>query len=379
MSAEVQTVSFSIDGEGFTQIARGIFADGKSASALDLLLQGLDGITLEQSFAVLTGKNKLVNDPDSSSLGLDGDDAELEFPAYDDQPPRDLHGLLLRLKWFEERQEAFRKLTEFTVLIHRACGKPLYRSPVMNRGSSNYSSPVGMIHTRDVCEYISRYLPEPTDEEWDAFWEDHKEPYCALVNEKEEFFEAHPEKETDERGYPKHPLEGGKYGGFIVDAAPNPNAIRDAVTSGDPLAYIRAQLELDTRPCPKPDQDMESPDGWILPTGEYYPCGYMEHPWLAGKLIPDADNAERDAERRGWVKIHASGLISGYDTGMCINPPHRGDNACEPTARQVDAIFRWCERHRQELPHWMAPESAREFHPAPDWKPTPRRQDMTGD
>jgi len=56
-----------------------------------------------------------------------------------------------------------------------------------------------------------------------------------------------------------------------------------------------------------------SPSGYILPEGQFYPCGYHEHRALATRILrqftdEDGLDAEQEAERRGWVRLQKSAM-----------------------------------------------------------------------
>lgn len=87
----------------------------------------------------------------------------------------------------------------------------------------------------------------------------------------------------------------------------------------------------------KPDRTFKSDWGWLLPNGNFFACkGEMEHIWLASVLREQLDkiydgNAERAAERGGWIKIgvHSGSMYAFADE--------------RPTQRQLDTLFDYAE------------------------------------
>lgn len=58
--------------------------------------------------------------------------------------------------------------------------------------------------------------------------------------------------------------------------------------------------------------------GFLSPTGEFFPCGYMEHMEIADdilySLFPDQEflDPEEELRKMGWVDIHVSLLTKEY-------------------------------------------------------------------
>jgi hypothetical protein len=91
--------------------------------------------------------------------------------------------------------------------------------------------------------------------------------------------------------------------------------------------YIIHQKELDTKKLPDVDINFDFLYGWLLPNGDYYPCAWMDHIWLAEKLGKN----EKDIENFGWIKITKSGI--GYESEQV------------PTQKQLDGLLIWCNKH----------------------------------
>lgn len=109
-------------------------------------------------------------------------------------------------------------------------------------------------------------------------------------------------------------------------------------------SYIRRQMELDKIETVEQDKEFKNPYGAISKDGKFYPCGWMEHDWLFDRLSTTKDNAHED----GWVFVSKE-LLSGK-TIMTVK-------ALEPTQKQIDAIFDYCQVHGMEnYPDWIEEE-----------------------
>ncbi len=92
--------------------------------------------------------------------------------------------------------------------------------------------------------------------------------------------------------------------------------------------------------------------GWILPTGEFYPCGYGSHSRTAELLwwfrfhTTQAD-PEKAGDRAGWIKAARVGgdLYLIFDDRVVRRP----------TQAQLDTSERWCEatgEQFEDVAHW---------------------------
>ena len=93
------------------------------------------------------------------------------------------------------------------------------------------------------------------------------------------------------------------------------------------------------RKPPKYKRSITGQSGWLSPKGKFYPCGYMEHISMAGRLGKN----ELDLEERGWVKIQ---------NGTAFRPGGLRHDL-PATQRQIDLLFDWCTARGEELPYWL--------------------------
>jgi hypothetical protein len=91
------------------------------------------------------------------------------------------------------------------------------------------------------------------------------------------------------------------------------------------------------------DEHMTSASGWLLPNGNYYGCGSMEHIGLAeallkhtGSKVDHNGNSELLAEAFGWVKISRS-MMGLYV--MCKKTP---------TKKQFDKLWDYSVLHKKD-------------------------------
>lgn len=93
--------------------------------------------------------------------------------------------------------------------------------------------------------------------------------------------------------------------------------------------FINKEKERESRPTPNPTTDLNWDNGWLLPSGKFYPCegGTMEHIWLADRL----GKTEAEAEKAGWIKI-GKGMLGIHICGFK-----------KPTKKQFNFLFDWSE------------------------------------
>jgi hypothetical protein len=91
------------------------------------------------------------------------------------------------------------------------------------------------------------------------------------------------------------------------------------------------------------DDHMTSASGWLLPNGNYYGCGSMEHIGLAESLLKHIGskfdhngNAELMAESYGWVKISRS------CTGLYVGCKKK------PTKKQLNRLWDYSVLHKKD-------------------------------
>jgi hypothetical protein len=88
--------------------------------------------------------------------------------------------------------------------------------------------------------------------------------------------------------------------------------------------------------CP----DMSSVNGWLLPNGDFYGCGSMEHVGLAQNILDmkgiEWEDAERKVEDLGWVKLARS--MTGFH---CIATK-------KPTKKQLNKLWDYSQKHGRD-------------------------------
>lgn len=125
---------------------------------------------------------------------------------------------------------------------------------------------------------------------------------------------------------------------FLYEAEYNPINNKLEI---DVDAFVKRQLELDKAPRPKPDPEFKIPTGYILPTGKFYSCGWMEHTWLASVLSNSQHFDKTMARSMGWIEISHP-----------LNQPTNlkilfGDK--EPTEAQLGTLAEWQLKYQGEI------------------------------
>lgn len=87
-------------------------------------------------------------------------------------------------------------------------------------------------------------------------------------------------------------------------------------------------------------------NGWLSRDGKFYPCRYWEHRDLAWSLGYD----ERNLETLGWIKVQKSG--EDKHTMFYWEYDH-----FKPTQAQIDLIFDYCTKNKQEMPEGLIREN----------------------
>ena len=103
--------------------------------------------------------------------------------------------------------------------------------------------------------------------------------------------------------------------------------------------YVNYKIELSHREAPNKCAPGKSRYGWILPNGDFFPCEWAEHDWLAEVLGKTAV----EAEVAGWLRV-------GFDT-MGHNAYIQSEDL-QLAQRQLDTLSDWCLAHEVELPGW---------------------------
>ena len=83
--------------------------------------------------------------------------------------------------------------------------------------------------------------------------------------------------------------------------------------------------------------------GWIRPDGKFFGCNEAEHLWLLEKL----ETHWTEADEGNWVKIQLSQNRVMYPHFAFLGNYERGI-----TQSQLNALDKFCESHRLDLPWW---------------------------
>lgn len=298
---------FTVTGEFLTQISRQLWADERQPEkAINLLKEGLHGITMEQVLAILTGSKKLVGDSsDPQGAEMVDDDATVSENGF----PLGIKDLIAR---FREREDKLEDEVQF-----------------FSQNTELVPSPKGLVEVpRRRTKIYHKTTGARVDLKEDVDLEKIPHRECTPRVKAEKMFSPESQLRRVEQG-----LEPG------TEAA-------EALASG---TTVYNMLEEPPPPPPPPPAEAEiSTDcGWLAPDGRFYACSYGAHLDLAHRLNEHVEkgNSELRLEKLGWAKIQSGQVLLGnYDRETCV------------TQTQRDRIFDWYTKTGREFPFWMLPE-----------------------
>jgi hypothetical protein len=331
---ETHTVGFQIHGDFITDHCRSLVEEGKPHNAWLILTDGLPGITIEQAAEVLSGRKKLegVNDVDL----LDDDKSAQAAPEF-------------IAKLLEDAQEGIRlrKLIEGFRDVAGVCHMA-YHPTIGRLGGAKRGSPAGLIDEKvaaallggdRIPNLLMQIFPKFTEKEWETYWEKNQDDMYELVSE------VHP---------------------WTRKSAASDLAAR----SGLPTKVVEAVLNPPMPQAnPKTGDIKKEDNGWILPDGKFYPCGFMGHGQLACDL--GIDSADRGAEDLGWVRCGLSEMDGTRNVRI------KRDK--EPTQAQINKVADYCEAHDMELPEWAGGRGSGFKHMGDSQKWTDQIKKVDGD
>lgn len=326
-------VHFGVDFEGLTQLARDFWAEHNFDKARKLLIEGCD---FENAVAmdIIQGRKKMAQHPDGKK-GVDGivvkdnwqpDLSECRFGKYPTLEDAD-RWVTLSIYYGADFLENSRQDIGELLLSYAISIDTIERSRIVKElkkyPSSLYKDleipyPItegGYLIKREFVDLT--LFPKLQDIAHDIPAEppEYSEALSTKVHGYPEYSEILSERNT--------PTKSSDYSEVLSDLG---------VPSVE--KYVKHQLELDKKPLPDPDSKARL--GWISPDGKLYPCGWMEHGWLAerlGETITKTDTL-------GWI------LIS--------HPANRPDDLLvfcdkESTQAQRDALRVWSKANNQDF------------------------------
>lgn len=284
---ETHIVHFSIDGEWLTDFIRQGWSEGRYEWAFKAL--EYSGCSQEYHYDILRGNLKMVG---VNEMRLEKDDwkpdlASCHRGTYPD--PTEIAKLA-------ETAEEYKRLYFERLRMEYYAMKQRWDEEPISRGDFE-------LYIRTFPEEFIETLPPADVDMWLISWD----------------------KKTD-----TNPIRN------IAEKA------EEAIALGVPSVdeFVEHQRALDEKEQPKPDRQYISNHGWILPNGDFYPCGYMEHIWLVGTF----DKTEQQAENEGWIKVGQSVALGWYI--------YRGREDKPITQAQIDSVNAWC-LERCDVPSWV--------------------------
>lgn len=318
MAKKSSSAFFSVSGEFITEHARNRWAEGAYVKAMDLL-DCLEGATHEQKQEILFGTKKLVGVNDVDLVDDDWKPGEgIDYPSYKEGMARGSNWQ--ELKALQEEKAWKLAYDEWPYVRGLVFGQKQSPNPVFAR--------VEKLVGKERANHIFR---EVQDDMMDRQFNSYKASKStkAAAESKEVYS---PAKTAD-------PLA-------MMYAQAQQNLLMAAIENGSDLGGIPSVDAMMNRGSTVEvvlDEHMTSASGWLLPNGNYYGCGAMEHIGLAesllkhiGSKIGDSGNAELIAESMGWVKISRSmmGLYAGCKK--------------TPTKKQFDKLWDYSVLHKKD-------------------------------
>jgi hypothetical protein len=303
METKTHTVHFSVDYDGLTQMVRDFWAEGSYTLATAIMTDS--NIPIDYAHDVIRGKMKMVqdpNDPDGGMLTEDNwqpNNAVCYMGKYPD--PLDYKWFKLVNRYGTEGLSELRQLAEWAV-------------NAMNNSTYSLDKIRILQEVKRVPEEIYEYFNIP-------------DPKTIHTSD------LHPAKSLDAFDYSRNEAASDlRYERLSPELPHMPVAGLPDVDT-----FIKRQLELDKMPKPKPDKNFSRPCGYIIPTGKFYSCEWMEHDWLASVLGNSQHFDKEIASNMGWIEItHPMGEPENLNIIM-------GDK--EPTQKQLDTLFDWQQKY----------------------------------
>lgn len=312
-----ETKGFSIHGDFITEHSRARWGEGAYTGAMKVL-ECLIGSTHEQQLEILFGTKKLigVNDLDLVDDDWDPSSEYSDYPSYHEGMARgddyhELKELRDEKAWKIAYDEWPYSRQGFVAYTHQHSSWKKVEALVGEERANHIFSEVqeDMI---DRPSYLNRPVKTDTIE--------------------------------PESTWTPSPKEGKADPLTMMYAMAQNNLMMATIENGgdiSALPSVDAMMNRGSNVEVVLDDHMTSDSGWLLPNGNYYGCSAMEHVGLADSLLEHIGvqhdgNAERAAEKLGWVKISKSGF------GLYV--------LCDkkPTKKQFNRLWDYSVLHKKD-------------------------------
>jgi len=321
------TVGFTISGDFITNHSRNLWTEGSYSKALDFL-ECIDGLTHEQRVDILAGKLKMIGA--NSTLDLVEDEWK---PGEDIDYPPFVEGMRRGDNWHELKE--LRENAAWKIAYEEW---PYYNYSIFDRKRTRYSGILAKI-AKHVGEQRAAQIMQTVQNEKMDDWSGRKPPEPLVKTDEEK-----KESSVLSKSSTLDPIE------MLYAQTQNQMMVNAVLAGQDPSSVptVEAMMNRGSNLKIKLDSKMESANGWLLPNGNYYGCGVMEHVGLAENLmehlkisVPDS-NHERHAEDLGWIKISKS------STGFYIISKKK------PTQKQQNKLWDYCQKHNRDYDEYVS-------------------------
>jgi hypothetical protein len=370
---KVTTVCFTITGECIQRVSRELILEDKWEQALALIKDGLEGITTDQAISVLKGEYQLTGD---SKVGVnlipEEDNDELE--TYKKEVKRHYAGRVKLARsdlWFIP----YSVIKCFTA---QDIGSPKIwsdREINLRKDRENDGFYVGKVKDKSDWAYhrAMYYANDPMlDRAYSIKNKDEASMNIVLfqVCSSRPFWMGVPKNAQEA-------VEELKSNGGYLREIPNETFIKDddgkiipksvfdsyekrplacSTDKSNPLERLVPEelkhISSDLIKGVTGTHDDSSPievdplftarSGYVLKNGDFYGCGYMEHPSLVKRIlihalkesIDNIEDFEKEADKRSWLRIQQSFT---KDINFCV--------LRKLTQAQIDTLFDFVTKH----------------------------------
>lgn len=326
------TVHFSIQGEFITERARELWEEGEYKQAMDVL-DCLIGSTLEQRIEIIEGRKKLIGVNDLDLVSDDWTPPE-GYATFQEMLALANGGAELKRRREEEAEDKANKIAEIALKAARGGYRDDDEIAETRILTAQIHKLIGRERGAELIENITTERIAERDEidRGRNLADIHRDRFMGRFMGR---------YESEEEANIFEPLESGD--DMIARMARTTRAImacnmRAAGLDPTALAEPSAMVGRGYDRKPVIDKAFEHINGWVLPNGDFYGFGSMEHAGQAAQLLPeDTQDPEKEATARGWIKLARS--ISGFH---CIG----GDK--KPTKKQLNTLFDYANKHGRD-------------------------------
>jgi hypothetical protein len=321
-------VHFSIQGEFITERARELWEEGEYKQAMDVM-GCLIGSTLEQQISIIEGRAKLIGVNDLDLVSDDWTPPE-GYATFSEMLALANGGAELERRRMEEAEDKARSIADIALKAARGGYRSDDELSETRILTAQIHKLIGKAKGNELIEHITAEKIAERDEidRGRNLADIHRDRFMGRYESEEEANMFEPLESADRM------LERMAFVARFTMASRMRKAGLDPTALAEPAAIIGRGYDRK----PVIDKKFEHINGWVLPNGDFYGFGAMEHAGQAAQLLPEeVTDPEKEATARGWIKLARS--ISGFH---CIG----GDK--KPTKKQLNTLFDYAQKHGRD-------------------------------